>query len=109
MYRSEIWGSFRLSLGPTEPETSLKLAPHFANLFEAHVLFYVCCLAALANGATGLPFLVLAWLYVLIRIAHACIHTGDNRLIPRIYVYFSSWIVLLSMWTLLAVRVATLS
>ena len=100
---------FKTYQGQTEPESSLKLAHHFANMFETPVLFYVCCLSALATDATGLPFLVLAWLYVIIRIAHTYIHTGDNQLMPRIRVYFSSWIVLLTMWMLLAVRVATSS
>ncbi len=100
---------FKTYQGQIEPESSLKLARHFANLFEAPVLFYVCCLAAMATNATSLPILALAWLYVIFRIAHAHIHTGSNQLVPRIYAYFSSWLVLLSMWTLLVFRVATLS
>ena len=32
-----------------EPEASAKLARHFSNLYEAPVLFYVCCLAGTQN------------------------------------------------------------
>lgn len=54
-------------------------------------------------GAATIPFQVLAWLYVLLRVAHACIHTGRNDLTPRIAVYFASWATLLCMWGLLAI------
>lgn len=92
--------------GEGEPEQSAKLARHFTNLFEAPVLFYVCCLSALAVNVTGLPFIVLAWAYVAARLMHAIIHTGSNRLRLRIYAYFSSWLILLSMWLLLVFKVA---
>ena len=89
-----------------EPEVSAKLARHFSNLYEAPVLFYVCCLAGIATGLTGTPFFVSAWVYVLVRVVHTYIHTGKNEIWPRVYAYFSSWIVLLTMWVLLVYRAA---
>ncbi len=100
---------FEIYQGKAEPDSAIKLARHFANLFETPVLFYVACLAAMTTNATGLPFLVLAWLYVVARMVHAYIHTGDNHLMSRIRVYFLSWAVLLAMWILLSVRVAILN
>ena len=99
---------FSIYQGDAEPEASAKLARHFTNLYEAPVLFYACCLAALATNVTGTPFLVLAWAYVLARTAHTFIHTGKNKIWPRVYAYFSSWLVLLSMWFLLAFRAFTI-
>ena len=93
---------FKLYQGATEPEASAKLARHFANLCEAPVLFYICCVAALALNVTGFAFLLLAWVYVAMRVVHTFIHTGRNRIWPRVYAYFASWLVLLSMWFLLA-------
>ena len=93
---------FKVYQGSPEPEASAQLARHFTNLFEAPVLFYAACISAMAIHATGTPFLALAWVYVLLRIAHTYVHTGKNVLNSRILAYFSSWLVLLAMWTLLA-------
>lgn len=94
---------FKVYQGGAEPEASAQLARHFTNLFEAPVLFYAACISAMAIHATGTPFLALAWAYVLLRLAHTIVHTGKNVLNSRILAYFSSWVVLLAMWTLLAI------
>ena len=92
---------FKVYQGGAEPESSAKLARHFANQFEAPVLFYVCCLAAMALHATTSLFVALAWIYVMVRAVHAYIHTGKNELKSRIGAYFSSWAILLLMWVVL--------
>ncbi len=97
---------FRVYQGEVEPESSAKPARHFANLFEAPVLFYVVCLAAMITQFTGVAMQALAWLYVAARIAHAYVHLGGNRLKNRIRVYFFSWFVLLTMWVYLVAGVA---
>jgi hypothetical protein len=89
---------YRIYQGAVEPESSAKPARHFANLFEAPVLFYVVCLAAMIMQFTGAAMQALAWIYVAARIVHAYIHLGGNRLRPRIRAYFFSWGVLLMMW-----------
>ena len=94
--------------GDTEPEAAHKLTRHFSNLFEAPTLYYVACLAGLTMHITDLAFLILAWVYVLARLIHAYIHLGKNKIYPRIYAYFSSWIILLVMWAYLALRAAAL-
>ena len=94
--------------GDAEPEAAQKLTRHFANLFEAPTLYYVACLAGLTMHVTDLAFLIMAWAYVLARLIHAYIHIGKNKIYPRIYAYFSSWLVLLAMWTYLALRAAAL-
>jgi hypothetical protein len=90
----------------TEPEASAKLSRHFANLFEAPVLFYAACLAGLVTGQSSPLLLGLAWLYVVLRGAHAWIHTGRNQLNQRIAAYFSSWLVLLAIWGVIVAGVA---
>jgi len=98
---------YKLYQGAVEPERSLKLSQHVANIFEAPTLFYVACLAAMITGVQSTVFLSLAWLYVSLRILHAIIHIGSNKLRRRIAVYITSWFVLLSMWVLLAVKAAS--
>jgi hypothetical protein len=98
---------FRLYQGGAEPEASAKAARHFSNLFEAPTLFYAACLAAMTTGQTGTAVVALAWGYVAARLAHAYIHLGGNRLRWRIRAYFASWLVLLALWVLLVLGVAT--
>ena len=97
---------FRIYQGEIEPESTAKPARHFANLFEAPVLFYVVCLAAMISNCTTIAMQVLAWIYVSTRVVHACVHLGANRLRKRIRAYFFSWLVLLAMWIYLVVGVS---
>ena len=53
---------FRIYQGEVEPESTAKPARHFANLFEAPVLFYAVCLAAMITHFTGAAMQVLAWM-----------------------------------------------
>jgi hypothetical protein len=84
--------------GVPEPESAAKAARHFSNLFEAPMLFYVACLAAMITRRGGLAMVLLAWCYVAARVAHAAIHLGPNKLRWRIRAYFLSWLVLMAMW-----------
>ena len=98
---------FRLYQGAVEPETTAKNSRHFSNLFEAPTLFYAVCIAAMVTKQTGTLMIVLAWVYVAARIAHAAIHLGPNRLRHRVRAYFVSWLVLGAMWINLVAAVAT--
>jgi len=103
--KGEISASyFKTYRGEVEPDSSIKLAQHFANIFEAPTLFYVACLAAMIVGETAMTFQFLTWAYVILRALHAYVHTGSNKLKQRIAAYFSSWVVLLLMWAYLAIR-----
>jgi hypothetical protein len=97
---------FRLHLGAREPEQSFKYARHFINLFEAPTLFYVGCLAAMVAGVATTVTLVIAWLYVAIRIVHAYIHLGPNRLRYRRNAYGLGWLTLLVLWGQIVLAVA---
>lgn len=97
---------FRIFQGGVEPDYAVKPARHFANLFEAPTLFYAVCLAAMVLNVGGTAMLALAWCYVGLRLLHAYIHLGPNRLRFRIRAYFGSWLVLVAMWIDLAVVVA---
>ncbi len=97
---------FRIYQGEIEPESTAKPARHFANLFEAPVLFYVVCLAAMITHFTGVAMQALAWTYVAARVLHTNVHLGGNRLRKRIRAYFISWLILLAMWIYLVVGVS---
>ncbi len=90
-----------------EPRETAALSRQFVNLFESPILFYAACLTGIVSGQTGTVMLVLAWVYVAMRVLHAYIHTGSNSLPPRIGVYFSSWLMILAMWGTIVAGVAT--
>jgi hypothetical protein len=96
---------YRLHQGALEPESSQKIARHFVNLFEAPTLFYVGCLAAMVAGVVDWGLAGLAWGYVAVRLMHAFIHLGANRLRKRRNAYFVGWLVLLAYWIYLVVKV----
>jgi hypothetical protein len=95
---------YALPAGMQEPDYALKPIRHFANLFEAPVLFYAGCLAAMALQRVEIVTLVLAWAYVAARLMHAAVHLGANRLGPRIRAYFASWLILLAFWINLVIQ-----
>jgi hypothetical protein len=90
-----------------EPRDAAQFSRHFVNMFEAPTLFYAAGIAGMVTGAYTAVMLALAWLYVILRAIHAYIHTGSNRLAPRIRVYLASWLVLLGLWGTLVAGVAT--
>jgi hypothetical protein len=90
-----------------EPRAVAQLSRHLVNMFESPTLFYAACIAGMVVGQNATILVALAWLYVAMRVLHAYVHTGSNRLLPRIKIYFSSWLVLLGMWGTLVVGVAT--
>ena len=93
----------------TEPEAALKASRHFSNLFEAPVLFYVACILGLILPVQGYTFLVLSWLYVFVRSAHAYIHIGPNKIPHRMFVYGLSWLTLAAMWILILIKALAVS
>lgn len=81
----------------------LKTGRHFMNLFEVPVLFYAGCLAALQISFTGFWPQFWAWLFVGARLAHAIIHLGPNKLLPRMSAFIIGFGAVLALWIHLAV------
>ncbi|MDF2983212.1 MAG: hypothetical protein K0Q69_2984 [Devosia sp.] len=75
----------------------------FDNQFQLPVLFYVGAGLALYFGPTLLE-IVLAWLFVVSRYAHAFVHVTDNHVIRRFAAYFVGLLLLCVFWLDLAVR-----
>lgn len=104
--------SFYRTLQGQEPEQSIQAVRHFANLFEAPILFYVACILGLILPVQSIVFVILAWLYVLARAVHAFIHLGKNDVIKRMRAYGFGWLVLVGMWLMItakAIHIATLT
>ncbi len=77
---------------------------NFRNLFEMPVLFYVLCLALYMTHNVSEAPLVLAWIYVALRIVHSLIHVTYNKIMHRFFVYALSSFLLLAMWIMFAIE-----
>ncbi len=102
-------GYFKTYQGEGTPESEVKASRHFSNLFEAPVLFYVACILGMILPVEGILFLALSWIYVAVRMVHAYIHIGPNKVFHRMCAYMTSWIILLVMWILILLKALSIS
>ena len=77
----------------------------FDNQFQLPMLFYVLTVLALFLRKADLLFVVMAWIFVLLRIVHAAIHVTSNHVGRRFQAFAAGMVVLLLMWIIFAVRV----
>jgi hypothetical protein len=81
------------------------LSNNFDNQFQLPVLFYVAALLALQLGLVGWLEVLLSWLFVACRYAHAAIHVTTNRVHRRFVAYAAGLAVLGLLWLWLTIRV----
>lgn len=82
-------------------------AANLANLFELPVLFFVVALLLLQTELANDVQVVLAWVYVALRVLHSYVHIVLRRVPLRAGVYALSVAVLMAMWIGFAVDAAT--
>jgi hypothetical protein len=87
------------------PATTQQYGNAFNNQFQLPVLFYVAMIVALVTRQADILFVVLAWLFVALRVVHAGIHVTHNRVMRRGLVFGLGGLVLMVMWIALAIRV----
>lgn len=90
---------------PHWPPRVLQIANAYHNQLELPVLFYVVVLLAFASKTLDGTLLVLSWLFVLSRLAHAYVHVTSNRLDRRTGVFSVGAIALLLMWVIVIARI----
>lgn len=88
------------------PEYVVKVSNNIANQFEVPILFYILCVVLYSINAAGTVAIVLAWLFVASRYAHAWVHVRSNYVPVRMRLFMVGCVVLLSM---LAVAVSKLA
>ena len=86
------------------PTRATQVANCFRNQFEVPVLFYVVTILALITHQADLLFVLLSWVFVVLRYAHAFIHTTSNRVQRRGLVYLAGALVVMGLWIELALR-----
>jgi len=89
---------------PVEPP-----ANNLANLFEMPVLYFALVPLLLLFRHAGHFEVLLAWIYVALRLIHSLIHLGRGKVTGRFLVYLSSCLVLAVMWAGFAIDMASAS
>jgi hypothetical protein len=98
-----------IALGQADPWPARPkaFARSFHNQFETPILFYAVVAMALATRGVTYGMVVLAWIYVVLRLLHAVIHTGNNNINQRFAVFIVSVVTLAAMWIMLGIHVTT--
>ena len=90
---------------PNWPPRALQFGYSFQNQFELPLLFYVLTILAIISKHADLLFVVMAWIFVLTRLAHAYVHCTSNNLQARGPLFGIGALVLLIMWLIFIVRI----
>ena len=90
----------------SEPAETLFLKNNLTNQFELPMLFIAGCVVLYATGHATVVPVILAWIFVILRIAHAVIHVGPNRLRHRVPVFVAGFVVNGLIWLWLAANIA---
>lgn len=78
--------------------SSAASSDNFSNQFEMPVLFYTAVVLAVTLLVQDLLLVMLAWIYVGLRVIHAAIHLSYNDVLHRFYAFVLSAFVLLAIW-----------
>lgn len=90
---------------PGWPYRATLFANAFGNQFELPVLFYVLTILAIESRHADLLFVLLAWVFVVLRVLQAVIHVTNNDVRLRGGFFGAGAIVLLVMWVIFIVRI----
>ena len=83
--------------------TDSRAADNFRNLFELPVLFYLAIVVAAQAGQVTTTVMALAWLFVVLRIAHSWIQCTYNKVMHRFRAYVAGGLVLWTLWAMIGV------
>ena len=90
---------------PNWPVRATQFGYAFANQFELPVLFYVLTILEIVTRHADLLFVLLAWIFVVMRVLRACVHVTNNNVRVRGAFYGVGAIILVIMWVIYIVRI----
>ena len=90
---------------PNWPRQAALFANCFGNQFELPVLLYVLTILSMMTRHADLVFVLLAWMFVALRVVQALIHVTTNDVRLRGSFYAAGAIVLLVMWLIFVVKI----
>jgi hypothetical protein len=89
------------------PAQATQIANCFSNQFEIPVLFYVLIAIALPLRHADYVTVLLSWVFVVTRFAHAGIFVTSNDMKTRSLAWFAGVLVLFAMWLYFAIKILT--
>ena len=89
---------------PGHPKAVRNFANNYQNQFELPVLFYVVISFAMIAGLVDSVLIVLAWVFVALRLLHSFVQTGKNDIALRFKVFLAGLICLAGMWVWFGLR-----
>ena len=90
---------------PNWPRRATQFGYAFANQFELPVLFYVLTILVIITHHADLLFVLLAWIFVLMRILQAAVHVTNNNVRMRGAYSGVGALILFIMWIIYMVRI----
>jgi hypothetical protein len=90
------------------PTRATQIGNCYRNQFELPLLFYLLIALALPLRHADLVIVVLSWVFVVTRFAHAGIFVNSNDLGRRSMAWFAGVLVLLAMWIYFALKILLL-
>jgi hypothetical protein len=87
------------------PQRAKNIGAAFDNQFQMPVLFCVLVILALITRKADLLFVIMEWVFVILRVLQAYIHTTSNVLIWRFRFFVSGTLLLFAMWIIFALRI----
>ncbi|PCJ15860.1 MAG: hypothetical protein COB04_12415 [Gammaproteobacteria bacterium] len=99
------------ALGETDqvPAYVVQANRNYMNLLELPTVFYAVCITCFVIEEVTSLGLVLAWCYVLLRVAHSIVHVSYNNVIHRLSLFAVSNVVLALFLFTVIVAVLTLA
>jgi hypothetical protein len=93
---------------PKYPARAAQVGNCFSNQFEVPVLFYFLIALALPLRRADLFVVLMSWVFVVTRFAHAGIFVTSNNIRQRSLAWFAGVLVLLAMWLYFALKLLLL-
>jgi hypothetical protein len=90
---------------PNWPRSTLAVANSFHNQLELPILFYVLTILAYITHHAGLAFVLLAWVFVVLRLMQAGVHVTNNKVPLRGAFFGASALVLAIMWLMYMIEI----
>jgi hypothetical protein len=90
---------------PNWPVRATQFGYAFANQFELPVLFYVLTILEIVTRHADLLFVLLAWIFVVMRVLQVWVHVTNNNVRVRGAFYGVGAIILVTMWVIYIVRI----
>lgn len=98
----KIWGVGQRADG-SNPWATIepRISANLSNQFEFPVFFYVACVLLMQGQAESAVAMVLAWVFILGRLAHSYVQILTSNIRLRGLVFTVNFLAVLGLWTLL--------